>query len=65
MDIVNIVLKLIGLIIIAVGVVMTFDARSIAEKRFSFGDRNSSVKTLKIIGAVVSIIGGLIVILNV
>ena len=64
METVNIILKLIGLIIVAIGVVMIYDSRKIAEKRFSFGDRNDSVKTLKIIGFIVSIIGGLIVILN-
>lgn len=55
------ILKIIGLIIIAIGTVMIFDARKISKKRFSFGDRNESTKILKIVGFAIAIIGGLII----
>ena len=57
------VVKFIGLIILLVGVVFVFDARPIAIKRFGFGDQNEGAKTLKIVGFILSIIGGLMYII--
>lgn len=64
MEIINIVIKIIGLIIIALGVIMIYDARKLSKKWFSFGDRNDSTRTLKIVGFIIAIIGGLVIILN-
>lgn len=64
MEIINVVIKIIGLIIIALGVIMIYDARKLSEKWFSFGDRNGSTQALKIVGFIISIIGSLIIILN-
>lgn len=65
METISIIIKLIGFIIISIGVIMIYDARKISTKWFSYGDRNTSVKTLKTLGFIISIIGGIIVILNV
>ena len=57
------VVKFIGIIILSIGVMFVFDARPIAKKRFGFGDQNEGAKTLKILGFITSVIGGLITIL--
>ena len=64
MELTNIIIKIIGLAILALGVIMVYDARKISEKRFSFQDRNNSTKILKIVGFGVSILGTVIVIIN-
>lgn len=56
----RIILKIIGLIIVFVGVIFIFDARHLGQKWFGFGDRNEAAKTLKIIGFIGAIIGGII-----
>ena len=58
------VIKIIALIIVAIGVIMIYDARKISKKWFSFGDQNDSTKILKIVGFIIAIIGGLVIILN-
>lgn len=57
----EVIIKLIGYILLAIGVVFVFDARKITKNRFSFGDRNEGAKVLKIAGFVVSIIGVVII----
>lgn len=57
-------LMLLGLIITLIGVIGIFDARTISKKLFSFGDQNSAVATLKIVGFIVAIIGAIIVFCN-
>ncbi len=64
MEILKLIIQIVALIVIAIGVVMIYDEKKKKKKWFSFGDRNSSVKTLKIIGFIIAIIGSLIVILN-
>lgn len=65
MEIINIIIKIIALIIVAIGVIMIYDARKLSEKWFSFGDKNSSVKILKIAGFILAIIGAIIVMINI
>ena len=65
MEILNIVIKIVGLLFLALGVIMIYDARKISEKRFSFQDRNSSTKILKIAGLGISVLGAIIVIINI
>ena len=57
------VVKLVELLIIMCGVILIYDARPITKKVFSFGDRNEAVVGLKTTGLVLSIIGGLMLIL--
>lgn len=56
----QIILKLIGAIIVLVGVVLIYDARIITKKLFGFGDQNEATSGLKILGAIISIIGAMI-----
>ena len=59
------ILKIIGLIIIASGVILIYDARSITKKFFGFGDQNEASLGLKIAGFLLSMIGGFIVYFNI
>ena len=38
----KVVIRLIGLIIVLIGVVLIYDARIITKKNFSFGDQNEA-----------------------
>ena len=60
----QIILKIIGLIIVLIGVIMTYDARILTNKWFSFGDQNEGSTGLKILGGLVCIIGAIIVYFN-
>lgn len=62
-ELIKMILIVIGLVIMAVGVICIFDARNLTKKWFSFGDRNDAVKTLKIIGFALAVIGGILIIL--
>ena len=56
----QIIIKLIALMIIFVGVLFIYDARILSDKWFGFGDQNQASSGLKIIGFVLTIIGGII-----
>ena len=58
---VQIILRLIGTSILLIGVVLVYDARIITKKVFDFGDQNEATSGFKILGALLAIIGGLIV----
>lgn len=62
-ELIKTIVTVIGLVIMAIGVIFIFDARNLTKKWFSFGDRNDGAKTLKIIGFVIAIIGGIVIIL--
>ena len=55
------IIKIIGLIIIALGVIAICDARILSKKFFSNSDKNSSAKLLRVFGFLVAIIGTFIV----
>ncbi len=55
--------KLIGIIVVTIGVIFVYDARPIAKKRFGFGSENEGAKTLKIVGFILSVIGGMAVLI--
>jgi len=55
------IVEIIGTIILAVGVMLIYDARPLTKKIFSFGDQNEGVRGMKIVGFVLSGIGGLII----
>lgn len=61
---VQIICKIIGLILVAIGVILIYDARIITKKYFGFGDQNEASLGLKILGILISIIGGIIVYFN-
>ena len=54
------VIKFVSVIIILIGVTLIYDARIITNKIFGFGDQNEGAEGLKIIGAIIAIIGTLI-----
>ena len=58
------IISFIALIIVAVGVVMVYDARSITKRLFGFEDQNQAAWGLKILGFIVAIIGALIIYFN-
>ena len=58
----EIVLKLIGIIIIAIGVECIFDARRLVSKFFSTSDTNTAARNLKIAGGVLALLGGAFII---
>ncbi|MBR3163059.1 MAG: hypothetical protein IKF17_03035 [Clostridia bacterium] len=60
----QVIVKLIATIIILSGVTLVFDARLITKKYFGFGDQNEATDGLKIVGYIVSIIGGLMMYFN-
>lgn len=60
----KLILIVIGIVLAIVGVIMIFDARIITKRLFSFGDQNEGVLGLKIVGFVITIIGGIIVFFN-
>lgn len=55
------VFRLIGLLIILLGVILIYDARVITKKIFGFGDQNEATLGFKVLGSLLSIIGGIIV----
>ena len=56
----KLILILVGMILTLIGAIMIFDAIIITKKIFSFGDQNEGVFSLKIVGLILVIIGGLI-----
>ena len=64
MEIFKLVSKLIGFIIVMLGVIMIYDARILTKKFFGFGDQNEASNGLKILGFILAIIGGLILFFN-
>lgn len=61
----KIVLKFIGLIIVTISIILIYDARSITKKYFGFGDQNEATLGLKLLGGLLSILGGLLVYFNI
>lgn len=53
--------RLIGVLILLVGVVFVYDARIITKKVFGFGDQNEATSGFKILGVILSFVGGLII----
>lgn len=57
----TLIVKIIGLIIVAIGVISICDARDLSKKFFSDSDKNSSTMILRITGFIIAIIGAFIV----
>ena len=60
----QIILKLIGALITLVGVILVYDARLITKKMFNYGDQNEATSGFKILGAILCMIGALIIYFN-
>ncbi len=59
----EIILETIKVIILMIGVIMIYEARTIAKKIFSFGDQNEATLTLKIVGFIMSTIAGFLILI--
>lgn len=57
----QIIVKLIGSIMVLIGVILIYDARILTKKFFGFGDQNEASSGLKILGFIVSIFGAIII----
>lgn len=57
------IFEIIGTIIIMLGIIFIYDARQFAKKMFSFSDQNGATLGFKIVGFIISIIGGLLIML--
>ena len=55
------IVEIIGIIILMCGVILIYDARPITKKVFGFGDQNEATKSIKIVGFILSVIGGLLI----
>ena len=53
----EIIIKFVATIIILVGVILVYDARTITSKLFGFGDQNEGAEGLKILGGISAVIG--------
>ena len=58
------VLLAFGVISIIIGVKMIYDARPIVKTYFSFGDENEATLGLKILGFIMTIVGGILLYFN-
>ena len=59
MEMKQIIMVCLWVCIIAIGVILVYDARQIAQKRFSTNEQNKVTKIMKILGAIISIGGAL------
>ena len=60
----QIILKLTGLVIVLAGVIMIYDARILTRNWFGLGDQNEASTGFKILGALVCVLGAIIVYFN-
>lgn len=59
------ILIIIGLLIVTLGVICIYDARILTKKMFSFGDQNEGTMGLKMVGFIFSVIGAIIIYVNI
>jgi hypothetical protein len=57
----QIILKIIGVLIILAGVILIYDSRLITKKFFGFGDQNEATIGMKLIGFIIAIIGAIVI----
>ncbi|MBP3464459.1 MAG: hypothetical protein ACI4VN_03275 [Clostridia bacterium] len=53
----NLFLKVLGAILVLIGIILIYDARPITKKFFGFGDQNEGALGLKIFGFIFVIVG--------
>ncbi len=52
----QVVVKLIGTILVLLGIILIYDARIITKRFFGFGDQNDATQGLKILGFLIAIV---------
>ena len=60
----QIILKVLGLVLLMSGIVMVYDARILTQKWFGFGDQNEASLGFKLLGFIICIGGALFVYFN-
>lgn len=60
----KLIIMLIAAIMLLIGVTLIYDARIITKKFFGFGDQNEASSGLKMLGFIITVIGGLILYFN-
>ena len=58
------IIDFLGIVILMCGVILIYDARHFAKNVFSFSDQNGATLGLKILGFIMSFIGGFLIILT-
>lgn len=58
------ILKIIGLILVVIGVIAVYDARVLTRNWFNFGDQNEATAGFKIIGFIIALIGAFFIYFN-
>jgi len=61
---IQLILRILGLILLAMGVIMCYDARILTKKWFGFGDQNEASLGFKLLGVIICIIGAILVYFN-
>ena len=56
----NIIMKLLMILLVLLGVILIYDARTMTKIFFSFGDQNEGTLGLKMFGFFLSLVGGLV-----
>lgn len=56
----NIIMKLLMILLVLLGVIFIYDARTMTKRFFSFGDQNEGTLGLKMFGFFLSLVGGLV-----
>ena len=57
---VQVIIKLLAMLIVFAGVILIFDARKNTKKHFGFGDQNEATFPFKLLGFILSVIGGIL-----
>ncbi|MFR2570550.1 MAG: hypothetical protein ACLS90_02455 [Clostridia bacterium] len=57
----QLVVKLLGILMILMGIILIYDARIITKRFFGFGDQNEASSGLKILGFMIAMLGAFIV----
>ena len=60
----DLILVLVGAILIAIGIILVYDARIITKKFFGFGDQNEATLGLKMFGFIFTVIGGMLLLFS-
>ena len=60
----QVILRIIGLVLLMCGVVMVYDARILTKTWFGFGDQNEATTGFKILGFIICIVGVLVIYFN-
>lgn len=53
-------LVLLGAILLAIGIILIYDARPITKEYFGFGDQNEATMGMKILGFIFLVVGGVL-----